>query len=90
MSQQNSKPNVGGVIVLVIMVVLFIAMLGSCFGSSGSSSYSSSSSTRTCGYCKREFSDATNKNYILHTNMCRNCYRNYCWGIGETPTNYDK
>ena len=55
---------------------------------SGSSSYSVSSST--CHSCDRSFSDDTNKNYIRWTNMCRKCYRNYCYAKGITPSNYDK
>lgn len=58
---------------------------------SGGYSYGESSkNAKKCQYCKRSFTDATNKNYIEHTNMCRNCYRNYCWAIGETPSNYDR
>lgn len=44
----------------------------------------------TCQSCNRSFTDATNKNYIRHTNMCKNCYQNFCWATGKTPTDYDK
>ncbi len=43
-----------------------------------------------CKSCDRKFSDDTNKRYINRTNMCRNCYRNYCYATGKTPENYDK
>lgn len=46
--------------------------------------------SKVCQSCDREYTDSTNKNYIRHTNMCRLCYRNYCYAIGQTPTNYDK
>lgn len=59
-------------------------------GSSSTSSSSTSSSTKTCQSCHRSFADMTNKNYIWHTNMCKNCYQNFCWATGMTPTNYDK
>ena len=51
---------------------------------------SSHSNERKCESCGRKFSDSTNINYIVHTNMCRNCYRNFCSMTGKKPTNYDK
>ena len=42
-----------------------------------------------CKVCDRKFTDDTNKKYIRMTNMCRNCYRNYCYATGKTPANYD-
>lgn len=50
---------------------------------------SASSSAKTCQSCNRSFEDATNKNYISHTGMCKNCYQNFCWATGKTPENYD-
>lgn len=80
--------------VLVIVIILLVIMVGSCMGggnsSSSSSSTSTSPSTKTCQVCDRKFSDDTNKNYIRWTNMCKNCYLNYCYAKGMTPTNYDK
>ena len=49
-----------------------------------------SGDSKTCKSCGRSFSDSTNKNYITHTGMCKNCYQNFCWETGKTPTNYDK
>ncbi len=79
--------------VLVIVFILLAIMVVSCMGggsSSSSSSTSTSPSTKTCQVCDRKFSDDTNKNYIRWTNMCKNCYVNYCYAKGMTPENYDR
>ncbi len=69
--------------VLVLMIVCIVLCIASC-------GTSSSSRTEQCGYCHRSFSDRTNMNYIVHTHLCRNCYRNMCFANGMTPKNYDK
>lgn len=84
---------IGFALVFILMFVM-VTSCNNCMSSGGSGgssggSSSGSSSTKTCQSCGRTFSDSTNKNYIRHTNMCRNCYRNYCYGVGKTPTNYD-
>lgn len=83
-NSKNSSSSLGAILFLII----FAFVLYSCTTSWGTSS--SSSTTRQCGFCHRTFSDATNKNYILHTNLCRNCYRTMCFANGMTPKNYDK
>ena len=85
----NNKQSASGcgttlVIIVVIIIVSFILV------SLGENSGSHSSSKETCQSCDRSFSDATNKNYIRHTNMCKNCYLNFCWATGRTPSNYDR
>ena len=77
-----------GIVKRIVIFVLIIAMGLAVFGCSGSSGKSSSS--KTCKSCGRSFSDSTNRNYISHTNMCKNCYLNFCWATGKTPSNYDR
>ena len=81
-------------LILTVLITTFVC-IGLVIGQSmdgvnpaGSGSYSADSST--CQSCGRSFSDYTEKNYIWHTNMCKNCYRNFCYATGRTPHNYDK
>lgn len=83
---KKSGGSAFGIIFIVIMLALFLSMCGSMGGSS--SSNSGSSSSKTCQSCGRSFDDSINKKYITHTNMCKNCYTNFCWATGKTPTNY--
>lgn len=75
--------------VILIIVIAMFASLCACFDGSGSTRYSSSAS-KTFRSCNSSFSDETNKNYIINTNMCKNCYQNYCWASGMKPSNYDR
>lgn len=84
----NNSKNSGSGLGVILFLIIFAFVLYSCTTSWGTGS--SSSTTRHCGYCHRTFSDATNKNYILYTNLCRNCYRTMCFANGMTPKNYDK
>lgn len=79
----NSKTGIVVGIIGVIIFVVVIVVLATSPSSGGGKS-------KICQSCNREYTDSTNKNYIRHTNMCRLCYRNYCYSIGETPANYDK
>ena len=81
----NKKGIAGAIAVISVIVVLIVVIVGLSSGSSPSGG-----SSKTCQSCHREYTDSTNKNYIRHTNMCRLCYRNYCYAIGQTPSNYDK
>ena len=83
----NSKNSSSFGAILLLIICAFV--LYSCTTSIWPGS-SSSSNTMQCGYCHRTFSDATNKNYIWHTNLCRNCYRTMCFANNMTPKNYDK
>lgn len=44
---------------------------------------------KECEFCEREFTDSKNKKYITKTNMCKNCYINFCDMTGKEPKNYD-
>ena len=66
----------------IALGVLFIVSLYS-FGvlEQGGSSYSGS---KTCKVCHKSFSDSANKNSIGRTNMCKDCYRNFEFGMKST------
>ena len=72
-----------------IIIIICGVSIGSMGNISGGST-NTSSKTATCQSCGRSFSDSTEKNYIKWTNMCKNCYRNYCYATGKTPNNYDR
>lgn len=74
----------------IIAIIIIIVTIAALFLFSTDSPGSSGGKSKVCQSCDREYTDSTNKNYIRHTNMCRLCYRNYCYAIGQTPTNYDK
>lgn len=59
-------------------------------GNTSGSSANTVTKTNTCQSCGRSFSDSTEKKYIRMTNMCKTCYKNYCYATGETPENYDR
>ena len=81
----GNKTDFKGYLIIFAVIVIILYLF---FGGSGGSS--SGTRSKKCGSCNRTFTDATNINYIVHTNLCRNCYRNFCWSTGKTPTNYDK
>ncbi len=82
----NTKTDAKGYLIIFLVIAAILALL---FGG-GSGSGSRTSASKTCQSCNRTFTDATNKNYITHTHMCKNCYKNFCWAKGMTPKNYDK
>ena len=65
-------------IAFVIVAVVIVAVVSSGGGSG------SSSKERTCQVCHRTFTDQSNKSSIARTNMCKNCYQNFEWGMKAT------
>ena len=72
----------------IIALTLTLFAVGSFSGCGGSSGGSSEPITKTCQSCGREFSDSTNKKYIRMTNMCRQCYKNFCYATGREFEEY--
>ena len=79
MPQKKSGGGIVGVIVIIFIVIFLLAMC-----SSGGSSSSTGNSSKTCQVCHRSFTDSANKNSISRTNMCKNCYSNFEWGMKAT------
>ena len=88
MKENNSATS--SIFISIGAVILGLLMFTQCgYGGTSSSSYTSSQpESRSCKVCYREFTDSSNKKCIRETNMCKNCYYNYCCAIGETPTKY--
>ena len=76
--------------VLIIVCGMYIAFAGNISNGSTKTVTKTNTKTATCQSCGRSFSDSTEMNYIKWTNMCKNCYRNYCYATGQTPANYDR
>ncbi len=71
---------------LTYTAIVFVIVAGLIIGIdpfSTSSHYSRSSNNDTCHVCGRTFTDSGNTKSIARTNMCKNCYSNYTWAVGE-------
>ena len=72
----------GCVAFIIMILAIFIVFAGSMCGLLDLGD--SSSSTLTCRSCGRSYSIGT-EDYrsIRSTNMCKNCYDNYRWAVGQ-------
>lgn len=68
------------VIIAILLTILMVVVAYLCSGGSANGS----SSSRTCQSCGRSFTDSSNISSIKKTNMCKNCYGNFEWGMKAT------
>ena len=71
------------IIIAIIVAALFMVGYISCqFG--GCDDCGGEGESKICRVCDREF-DYGSKDWksIINTNMCRQCYKNYKWAIGD-------
>ena len=88
---RGTKEKIKGIAAFVLVVLLFkgCQAMGSSYGNESSiGSSSGTAKASICKVCDREFTDSSNIKCIRETNMCKNCYNNYSWATGETPTKY--
>ncbi len=75
--------------ILIVMAIATAIMIPISYDlNDGFGSSSDASVEKECASCDREFKDETNKKYISRTNMCRNCYMNFCAMTGKEPKIY--
>ena len=86
--EKMSSYKMGAGLILVGIVVFAISFAFN--GNSNDSSSSTSTSGTYCESCHNRFDDRRNERYLKYTDMCRTCYRNYCYATGRTPEDYDR
>ena len=79
MDTKKKKQNIGCFVVIAVFILLAL-VVPTDWAHTGSE----------CKSCHRTYTDASNMNYIFHTNMCKKCYLVFCVESGMTPKNYDK
>lgn len=76
-------------IILLSLILVFII----CFvGCTETKTYSATCKTchKTYSYQGNEYGNLNSRNVkcIRATNMCKNCYENFCYATGRKPKNY--
>lgn len=74
---------------VIVMVIISLILIPVSFALNDTSPKPIPTTEKECEVCEEEFTDSTNKKYISKTNMCRDCYINFCAFTGKEPTNYD-
>ena len=75
--------------IVLVMIISTLIMIPISFALNDTSSKPIQATEKECEVCDKEFTDSKNKKYISKTNMCRQCYINYCAMSGKEPKNYD-
>ena len=76
-------------VIVLVMIIVSLIMVPVSFALNDTSPKPIPTIEKECESCEEVFTDSTNKKYISKTNMCRDCYINFCAFTGKEPTNYD-
>ena len=82
-------PKKGFFRLVFLMIIASLIMIPVSFALNDTSGSKIGQDVQECQFCDEEFEDGKNKKYISRTNMCRNCYINYCALTGKELENYD-
>ena len=74
---KNELKKLGKTYIVLAIVIAVVAIIG--FMITSTPNETSSSSKRECKVCHKTFESKKEKDNIVRTKMCINCYNNYIW-----------